>query len=129
MTAVLSARSISVLFGGVKAVRDVDLDVEPGQLVGLIGPNGAGKTTFVDAITGFVPHEGTVMLDGADITGMPPHVRARRGLARTWQAIELFDDLTVTENLTVAARHPSLMTTAKQLFGGRVDQYDEIREI
>ena len=56
MTSVLSARGISVSFGGVHAVVDVDLDVEPGQLVGLIGPNGAGKTTFIDAITGFVPH-------------------------------------------------------------------------
>jgi branched-chain amino acid transport system ATP-binding protein len=129
MTAVLSARGISVSFGGVKAVQEVDLDVEPGQLVGLIGPNGAGKTTFVDAITGFVPHEGTVTLNGADITGMPPHLRARRGLARTWQAIELFDDLTVAENLTAAAQHPSLMTTVKQLFGGRVDQPKEIYEM
>ena len=64
MTAVLSARDISVSFGGVHAVVDVDLDVEPGQLVGLIGPNGAGKTTFIDAITGFVPHRGTVSIDG-----------------------------------------------------------------
>jgi branched-chain amino acid transport system ATP-binding protein len=129
MTAVLSARGISVSFGGVKAVQEVDLDVEPGQLVGLIGPNGAGKTTFVDAITGFVPHQGTVMLNGADITGMPPHLRARRGLARTWQAIELFDDLTVAENVTAAAQHPSLMTTVKQLFGGRVDQSTEVYEM
>jgi branched-chain amino acid transport system ATP-binding protein len=129
MTVVLSTRGISVSFGGVKAVQAVDLDVEPGQLVGLIGPNGAGKTTFVDALTGFVPHKGTVMLNGADITGMPPHLRARRGLARTWQAIELFDDLTVTENLTVAAHHPSLMATVKQLFGGRVDQSAGIHEL
>ena len=76
---VLSARDISVSFGGVRAVVDVDLDVEPGQLVGLIGPNGAGKTTFVDAITGFVPPRGTVTLDGVDITGLDPHTRARRG--------------------------------------------------
>jgi branched-chain amino acid transport system ATP-binding protein len=129
MTAVLSARGISVSFGGVRAVREVDLDVEPGQLVGLIGPNGAGKTTFVDALTGFVPHDGTVMLNGVDITGMPPHLRARRGLARTWQAIELFDDLTVAENLTAAAHHPSLMATVKQLFGGQVDRSQEIDEM
>lgn len=129
MTAVLSTRGISVSFGGVKAVREVDLDVEPGQLVGLIGPNGAGKTTFVDAITGFVPHDGTVMLNGVDITGIPPHLRARRGLARTWQAIELFDDLTVTENLTAAAHHPSLIATVKQLLGGRVNHSKEVHEI
>jgi branched-chain amino acid transport system ATP-binding protein len=116
MNSVLSASGISVSFGGVHAVVDVDIDVAPGELVGLIGPNGAGKTTFVDAITGFVPHRGRTALDGADITGLSPHERSRRGLARTWQAIELFDDLTVRENLTVAAHHPSLLTTLKDLF-------------
>jgi branched-chain amino acid transport system ATP-binding protein len=129
---VLSARDISVSFGGVRALVDVDLDVEPGQLVGLIGPNGAGKTTFVDAITGFVPHRGTVTLAGADITGLDPHARARRGLARTWQAIELFDDLTVRENLTVAADRPSVGTTVRQLFTGaarRSDAMDEALEV
>jgi branched-chain amino acid transport system ATP-binding protein len=116
MNSVLSASGVSVSFGGVHAVVDVDIDVAPGELVGLIGPNGAGKTTFVDAITGFVPHRGRTALDGADITGLSPHERSRRGLARTWQAIELFDDLTVRENLTVAAHHPSLLTTLKDLF-------------
>lgn len=116
MSAVLSARGVSVSFGGVRALVDVDLDVNPGELVGLIGPNGAGKTTFIDAISGFVPHEGTVSLDGGDITGTTPTARARKGLARTWQAVELFDDLTVRENLTVAARHPSVLATLKELF-------------
>jgi branched-chain amino acid transport system ATP-binding protein len=115
---VLAARGISVSFGGVRAVVEVSLDVEPGRLVGLIGPNGAGKTTFIDAVTGFVAHRGTVEVDGVDVTHASPHVRARRGLARTWQAIELFDDLTVRENLTVAARHPTTLETIKQLFGG-----------
>ena len=124
----LSARGISVSFGGVHAVIDVDLDVEPGQLVGLIGPNGAGKTTFVDAITGFVPHQGTVELAGADITGLAPHARARQGLARTWQAIELFDDLTVRENLTVAADHPSVGTVVSQLFGRTTDRSEAMDE-
>ena len=125
---VLSARSISVSFGGVHAVVDVDLDVEPGELVGLIGPNGAGKTTFVDAITGFVPHRGTTALDGADITGLSPHERSRRGLARTWQAIELFDDLTVRENLTVAAHHPSLLTTLKDIFTNTTSRSSAVDE-
>ena len=117
MTSVLSARAVSVSFGGVHAVVDVDLDVEPGQLVGLIGPNGAGKTTFVDALTGFVPHRGTFTLDGTELSGLSPHARARLGLARTWQAIELFDDLTVRENLTVAADHPTIGSALKSLFG------------
>jgi branched-chain amino acid transport system ATP-binding protein len=104
MTSVFSARGVSVSFGGVRAVAGVDLDIEPGELVGLIGPNGAGKTTFIDAVTGFVRSEGTVELAGAKLDGLAPHVRAQRGLARTWQTVELFDDLTVRENLTVAAK-------------------------
>jgi branched-chain amino acid transport system ATP-binding protein len=125
---VLSARGVSVSFGGVHAVVDVDLDVEPGELVGLIGPNGAGKTTFVDAITGFVPQRGTTALDGADITDLSPHERARRGLARTWQAIELFDDLSVRENLTVAANHPSLLAAFKEIFTNRADRSGMVDE-
>ncbi len=108
MSAVLSAKDVSVSFGGVHAVVGVDLEVGEGQLVGLIGPNGAGKTTFIDAITGFVRSTGRVELDGNDLTGLAPHARSRRGLARTWQSIELFDDLSVRENLRVAGHHPSI---------------------
>jgi branched-chain amino acid transport system ATP-binding protein len=125
-TDLLIARGISVSFGGVHAVVGVDLEVGPGELVGLIGPNGAGKTTFIDAITGFVPHLGTVEVDGTDVTGMSAHARARDGMARTWQAIELFDDLTLRENLTVAAVHPSAWTTAKEVFAGTVAHSDSI---
>lgn len=117
MTAVLRARGVSVSFGGVQALVDADIDVEPGQLVGLIGPNGAGKTTFIDAISGFVAAKGSVEIDGVDVTSMSPHQRARHGLARTWQAIELFDDLTVRENLTVAAHHLPAVVTVKEMFG------------
>jgi branched-chain amino acid transport system ATP-binding protein len=98
----------------VRAVVDVDLEVGPGRLVGLIGPNGAGKTTFIDAISGFVRSQGRVEIDGRDITGLPPHARARRGLARTWQSIELFDDLTVRENLLVASHRPSVWQTLRE---------------
>jgi ABC-type branched-subunit amino acid transport system ATPase component len=103
MTAILEARDVGVRFGGVRAVAGVDLDVEEGRLVGLIGPNGAGKTTFVDALTGFVRHSGSFTLGGRDLAGLAPHERARLGLARTWQSTELFDDLSVEENLAVAA--------------------------
>lgn len=99
----LATRGMSVDFGGLKAVNDVDLDVEPGQLVGLIGPNGAGKTTFIDGITGFVPTKGRIEFAGDDITPLPVHARARLGLGRTWQSLELFDDLTIEENVRVAA--------------------------
>jgi branched-chain amino acid transport system ATP-binding protein len=104
MTSVFRARGVSVSFGGVRAVAGVDLEIADGELVGLIGPNGAGKTTFIDAITGFVHYQGEVELGGARLDGRPPYARARLGLARTWQTVELFDDLTVRENLTVAAK-------------------------
>jgi ABC-type branched-subunit amino acid transport system ATPase component len=93
---------------------DVDLDVGEGQLVGLIGPNGAGKTTFIDAISGFVKCRGRVELDGRDLSSLPPHARARHGLVRTWQSIELFDDLTVRENLAVAAQQQSSWATLRE---------------
>jgi branched-chain amino acid transport system ATP-binding protein len=108
MTSVFRARGVSVSFGGVRAVAGIDLEIEAGELVGLIGPNGAGKTTFIDAVTGFVRSEGTVELGGTTLNGLPPHLRAQRGLARTWQTVELFDDLTVRENLTVAAKRSGL---------------------
>jgi branched-chain amino acid transport system ATP-binding protein len=111
---VLGARGISVSFGGVHAVVDVGLEVDEGRLVGLIGPNGAGKTTFIDAISGFVRSRGRVELDWHDLTRLPPHARARRGLARTWQSIELFDDLSVRENLFVAGHRPSVWRTIRE---------------
>lgn len=110
--ALLSARGMSVDFGGLKAVNEVDLDVEAGRLVGLIGPNGAGKTTFIDGITGFVPTTGRIEFKGEDITSLPVHARARLGLGRTWQSLELFDDLTIEENVQVAAER---QTTRKFL--------------
>jgi branched-chain amino acid transport system ATP-binding protein len=119
VSAVLRTSGLSVRFGGVHAVRDVDVEVAEGELVGLIGPNGAGKTTFVDAVTGFVRYTGSVELDGRDLRGMAPHQRARRGLARTWQSTELFDDLTVRENVSVAAEHPSFLSLAAELVGKR----------
>ena len=108
---VLSATGISVSFGGLLALDEVDLTVLEGQLVGLIGPNGAGKTTFIDAISGFVPYRGRVELDGRQLDGLAAHRRAQRGLARTWQSIELFDDLTVRENLAVASYRPPAWST------------------
>ncbi len=103
----LTTAGMSVTFGGLRAVNEVDLVVEAGTLVGLIGPNGAGKTTFIDGITGFVPTSGRINLDGRDISGLPADRRAGLGLGRTWQSLELFDDLTVAENLQVAAERQS----------------------
>ncbi len=108
----LEARSLAVHFGGVRAVDGVDLVVRRGQLVGLIGPNGAGKTTTIDALTGFVSHTGQVVFAGDDLSGLPAHERTRRGLGRTWQAGELFDDLTLLENCRVASEPQGLTTAA-----------------
>src|SRR5919107_1885822 len=118
MSAILATKGLSARFGGVHALSEVDLEVSDGQLVGLIGPNGAGKTTFIDAITGFVHSTGEVALHGEDLTHLSPDARAHRGLTRTWQAAELFDDLTVRENLTVAARRASWQETLRDLFRG-----------
>ncbi|HVU72877.1 MAG TPA: ABC transporter ATP-binding protein [Mycobacteriales bacterium] len=103
-TELLSTRGMSVVFGGLRAVDDLDIRVEAGQLVGLIGPNGAGKTTFIDGISGFVPTQGEISFAGRRIERAPAHKRARLGLGRTWQSLELFEDLTVRENLLVAAQ-------------------------
>jgi sulfate-transporting ATPase len=85
------------------AVNGVTLTVRPGQVHGLIGPNGAGKTTFIDAVTGFVPLSGgRILIDDVDITRWSVRKRARLGIARTFQSLELFGDLTVRENLAVA---------------------------
>ena len=99
----LETAQMSVTFGGLRAVNEVDFAVTEGSLVGLIGPNGAGKTTFIDGITGFVPTTGRIVFDGHDISHLPVHKRSGLGLGRTWQSLELFDDLTVEENLFVAA--------------------------
>jgi branched-chain amino acid transport system ATP-binding protein len=101
---VLETTGLTVSFGGVHAVHDVDLAVDEGAFVGLIGPNGAGKTTLIDAITGFVPpSSGTVHFAGADLTSTSPAERAKAGLVRTFQSLELFEDLSVGDNLRVAA--------------------------
>ena len=97
----LSVRNISVRYGGVVAVDNVSFDVRPGTIVGVIGPNGAGKTTLLDAITGFAPAVGSVALGGKSLDGRPPYERVRTGLARTFQHIELYDDLSVFENIVV----------------------------
>ena len=99
---------MSVTFGGLKAVNEVDLKVEEGQVVGLIGPNGAGKTTFIDGITGFVRTHGRINFAGIEVHDLPAHRRKRLGLARTWQSLELFDDLSIRDNLRVAAEQQSV---------------------
>ncbi len=100
----LEIRNVTVRFGGVVALDNVDLTVPPATVIGILGPNGAGKTTLIDAVTGYAqPATGSVSLGGRDIGTLSPHLRAREGLCRSFQSLELFDDMTVRENLLAAA--------------------------
>jgi branched-chain amino acid transport system ATP-binding protein len=128
MSEILRASGVSVHYGGVQALADVDLEVNDGELVGLIGPNGAGKTTFVDALTGFARYTGTLSIDGRDLVGMAAHQRARLGLTRTWQSTELFDDLTISENLAVGSRRPSPWQAAKELISSQATSTPAIEQ-
>jgi len=102
--ALLEVREATVRFGGHIAVREVDLDVEAGEITGLIGPNGAGKTTLFNVITGLQETVGgRVLLEGRDLTQTKAHVRARAGIARTFQRLEVFGSLTARENVLTAA--------------------------
>jgi sulfate-transporting ATPase len=105
----LEVQGITVRFGGVVAVDDVSFSVTPGEVVGLIGPNGAGKTTLLDVVTGFTRQQaGKVILDGVDVSTWTPERRARAGVSRSWQGVELFDELTVRDNLLVAEERRAL---------------------
>ena len=96
----ITVENISKQFGGIRAVNDVSLSIEPGSITGLIGPNGAGKTTLFNVIAGhYAPSAGRVMLDSDDITGLPPHELFGKGLLRTFQIAHEFSSLTVRENL------------------------------
>jgi ABC-type branched-subunit amino acid transport system ATPase component len=120
--AVLRTDCLTVRFGGLAAVADVSLEVEPGSFVGLIGPNGAGKTTFVDALTGLVQSSGEIWFDGARIDRMPAYRRSRAGLGRTFQSLELFEELTVQENLSVVAERPRWYGPVKDLVRPRLSK-------
>ena len=103
MAELLKAENVSEVFGGLKAVSDFDFHINPGELVGLIGPNGAGKTTAFNLFTGvYQPTTGTIMFDGKSIVGLKPYEITQRGIARTFQNIRLFSELTVLENVKIA---------------------------
>jgi len=104
VTPLLVASDINVSFGGLKVIRDVSLTMQKGEILGLIGPNGAGKTTFVNVLSGFqMPDSGAVSMNGGVITTWSPERRARAGLTRTFQAVRLFKELSVLDNVQVGA--------------------------
>ncbi len=107
MTRLLEVDRLRVTYGAVVAVNDVSLAVDSGEVLGLIGPNGAGKSSFIDGLTGGIRRGGSVRFEGASLDGLPPHKVSRRGLVRTFQSVELFGDLTVEENLRLAADRPT----------------------
>lgn len=101
----LAVTEVSKTFGGIAAVSGVSLTVHPGESIGLVGPNGAGKTTLFNCICGQLqPERGNVVLEGKDLLGMPTYKRARMGISRTYQRIEVFPDMTVWDHLMVAVR-------------------------
>ena len=114
MSTLLEARAISKSFGGVRALRDVSLTIEHGEIYGLIGPNGAGKTTFFNVLTGlYTADQGDVIFDGGRLNIGVPHEVAKQGIARTFQNIRLFANMTALENVMVG-RH---IRTKAQVFG------------
>jgi branched-chain amino acid transport system ATP-binding protein len=103
---ILEGKGLTRYFGGIRALDGVDFRIGRGELTGIIGPNGSGKTTLFNVITGiYRPDHGVVSLEEGEITGLPPHEIARRGIARTFQNIRLFQELTVVDNVRVA-HHP-----------------------
>ena len=110
---VLSAQGLVMRFGGITATNNVTLNLKKGARHALIGPNGAGKTTLINLLTGVLePTEGTITLEGADITHLPPHQRVQRGMVRTFQINQLFDSLTPLETL-------ALTVSQRQGLGGK----------
>jgi ABC-type branched-subunit amino acid transport system ATPase component/branched-subunit amino acid ABC-type transport system permease component len=119
----LEVSGLTVTFGSVVALDDFCCTVEPGKVLGIIGPNGAGKTTMIEAVTGFVkPASGIVSIDGVRIDGWKPHRRVRAGIGRTFQSLELFDDMTVAENLRAPADARERWSYARDLLWPRRKQ-------
>lgn len=119
MSEILNLENISVNFGGHIAVNEVSLTIDPGTITGLIGPNGAGKTTLFNVISGLLaPSSGRVLFADRDITSLAPHKRARIGIGRTFQRLELFNSLTVIDNLRVSIETSNQWKTSREAMSG-----------
>ena len=120
MTALLQVRGLTKKYLGLTAVDDVSYEVEAGTIVGLIGPNGSGKSTSIDCISGFQPADGGQWsLGGVDLTALPPHKIARAGLTRSFQTVRAYDELTLLENLCVAAQESDGVGWLQALWRGK----------
>ena len=128
---VLSTQGLMMQFGGITATNNVTLDLHQGARHALIGPNGAGKTTLINLLTGVLqPTAGRIVLEGQDITQLPPHQRVRRGLVRTFQINQLFDSLTPLETLAmVVSQHRGLGGSWWQALGARRDVTQRCEEL
>ena len=132
MSALLKVENLGIQFGGLKAVQNVNLQMNQGELIGLIGPNGAGKTTTFNMLTGvYAPTEGKVLFDGKSIGGLDPYKVTRQGISRTFQNIRLFKELSVLDNVKVAnhglAKHNVLSSIFRlpSHFSGEVKMEEE----
>lgn len=116
-TPLLKVEKAGIRFGGLKAVSDVNLELNKGELVGLIGPNGAGKTTFFNLLTGvYVPTEGSISLEGEKLNGQAPYKITKKGISRTFQNIRLFGELSVLDNVKVAYHSLSKHSILSSIF-------------
>jgi ABC-type branched-subunit amino acid transport system ATPase component/ABC-type branched-subunit amino acid transport system permease subunit len=127
----IQVEGLTVRFGGVVALDSVGFTIHSGEVLGLIGPNGAGKTTLLDVVTGFTPlFSGSVKVNGEAIDKLTPEKRARRGIARSWQAVELFDELSIRENLLVGAdTHSAYRYLTDLVRPGRTVENKVFREV
>lgn len=128
MTVLLETRGLSKSFGGLKAVTDVNFRLEKGEVRAVIGPNGAGKTTFVSLISGRItPSAGTILFEGEDVTPLPAFRRVQKGIAYTFQITSIYQNLSVAENVALAAHQPGGRANLEPL--ERVGLADRARQI
>ena len=126
----LELRNVTKRFGGLTAVDRINMTVDAGQIVGIVGPNGSGKTTTFSCVSGFYkPEEGSVLLNGVDVTGKLPFEIARLGIARTFQIVQSFEDMTVLDNVALGALKPESDGTSCSLEQAKAQANEVLRMV
>ena len=126
----LELRNVTKRFGGLTAVDRINMTVDAGQIVGIVGPNGSGKTTTFSCVSGFYkPEEGSVLLNGVDVTGKQPFEIARLGIARTFQIVQSFEDMTVFDNVALGALKPESDGTSCSLEQAKAQANEVLRMV